>query len=157
MTKQYLRRATENLPDYSSGAAVVFSPIHSAAGLAPMMLAAYLGTPDYEGEDLAATEQAITDAMAGCWGDWIAAASFAAVVDDEPVGAIFMVEGESEPYIAFVFTHPEYQGRGIAAALIVHAIEALGISGRPSVGLYVSKDNARALALYRQLGFAPVD
>lgn len=49
---------------------------------------------------------------------------------------------------------PEYQGLGIARAMVRDAIEELRASGVKRIELIVESDNPRAIAFYERLGFA---
>jgi ribosomal protein S18 acetylase RimI-like enzyme len=161
-THFYLTRTTSNLT--SDGE---FQPIGTAKELAPLMLAAYRDTPDYEGEDLAETELVLTKMMAGVLCDcgdpactfrsqetpWLPAASFIALDKGVPVGAIMVNDGAKRPLISLLFTHPDFTGQGIATNLIARAAEALAAAGYPSLGLVVSAKNQRAHRLYQHLGF----
>ena len=54
--------------------------------------------------------------------------------------------------ISAVCTHPDYLGKGYAAALIQHQVELIQ-SGGQTPFLHVRDDNNRAIALYERLGF----
>lgn len=138
------------------GGVVGFEPLPPPERLAPLMLAAYRGTPDDEGETLQDTVEVIRSAIAGGLGTWLAQASFVAVDGGgRPIGAVVTVqEGDGAPFIAFVFTHPAYTGHGVAARLISHVSRVLAEAGHPELRLWVSAGNERALRLYRHLGFA---
>lgn len=120
------------------------------------MLAAYRGTPDDEGESLEDTVGVIEEAMNGRYGRWLSAASFEAIADDEPVGAVLTVLDDDEPFIAFLFTRPDRVGAGIATGLIAGVCDALARDGHDSITLWVNPANTRAVRLYRHLGFAQV-
>ena len=51
--------------------------------------------------------------------------------------------------------HPDYQGRGLARVVIGGALAALRTAGFTSAYLTSQTTSARAIALYRRLGFAP--
>ena len=55
----------------------------------------------------------------------------------------------------FVAVHPEYQGRGLARVVVSGALARLRAAGFTSAYLTSQTTSARAIALYRRLGFAP--
>ena len=54
--------------------------------------------------------------------------------------------------ISAVCTHPDYLGRGFAAALIRHQLHLISSHSQKAF-LHVRADNERAIALYHRLGF----
>ncbi|HYC28239.1 MAG TPA: GNAT family N-acetyltransferase [Chitinophagaceae bacterium] len=54
--------------------------------------------------------------------------------------------------VSAVCTHPDFLGRGFAAALLHHQISLILQQGKTPF-LHVRADNARAIALYERLGF----
>lgn len=54
--------------------------------------------------------------------------------------------------ISTVCTHPNHLGKGYAAALVRHQAQCILDEGRQAF-LHVRKDNERAIALYKRLGF----
>lgn len=82
---------------------------------------------------------------------------FVAEVDDVVVGWCDVIRSDRP-----VFRHcgflgiglvAEYRGLGIGRALMIAAIEASFALGMARIELTVRADNARAIALYRRLGF----
>jgi len=59
-------------------------------------------------------------------------------------------------FIGNMAVHPDWQGRGIASALMKAALEAISARGGRWVGLEVQADNRVAGRLYEQLGFREV-
>jgi GNAT superfamily N-acetyltransferase len=56
--------------------------------------------------------------------------------------------------ISGLCSHPEFRGRGYAAALLAHMLHLHHDAGLRSY-LHVAPDNATAIALYQRLGFLP--
>lgn len=54
--------------------------------------------------------------------------------------------------VSAVCTHPNYLGKGFAAALVQHQLQLIHKSGQVPF-LHVREDNKRAIALYERLGF----
>ncbi|MCI1747652.1 MAG: GNAT family N-acetyltransferase [Acidipropionibacterium sp.] len=155
----YLHRATGAVIEPSApGGVVKFGPVPSPEELAPLMLDAYRGTPDDEGETLEDTIEILRSAVAGGFGPWLAEVSFVGLdVDGRRLGAILTaLDEEGTPFVAFVFTHPGHAGRGVASALISQACSVLAAMGYPDLRLWVNARNERALRLYRHLGFTGV-
>ena len=61
------------------------------------------------------------------------------------------------PWVLDVFRDPQATQRGIGAALIASSLRALAAGSAPALGLAVTHSNARALRLYRRLGFVEVE
>jgi ribosomal protein S18 acetylase RimI-like enzyme len=59
---------------------------------------------------------------------------------------------EGYPELSGICTHPEHRGRGLAAGLIGHLVEAHRREGLTS-WLHVGAPNSRAIELYGRLGF----
>jgi ribosomal protein S18 acetylase RimI-like enzyme len=155
----HLHRATGAIVELSGpGGVAEFRPLPSPEELAPLMLDAYRGTPDDEGETLEDTIEILRSAVAGGFGPWLAEASFVGLdADGRRLGAILTaLDGDGTPFVVFVFTHPGHAGRGVASALIARVCSALAARGYPDLRLWVSAGNERALRLYRHLGFVRV-
>ena len=151
-TRLHLRRPLTDL-----GAAVEeFGPFGSPEEMAPLMLAAYRGTPDDEGETLEDTVDMLAGAMRGAFGRWLPDASFVSRNHGKPIGAAFTAMDGEEPFIAFLFTLPEASGHGVATRLVTRVCQALAAMGHGHVSLWVNVANERAVRLYRYLGFVDV-
>lgn len=155
----HLHRSTDvrDLPGASREIAG-FTPVPPPEELAPLMLAAYRGTPDDEGENLQDTIDILRATMRGRYGEWMPEASFLAIDENAlPTGAILTAqEDDGTPFVAFVFVDPDHCGRGTASGLIARTCRALSASGHQSIRLWVGASNQRAVRLYRHLGFVDV-
>lgn len=155
----HLHRSTEGLDRRDSRSGVTeFIQVASAEDVAPLMLAAYRGTPDDEGETLADAIAILRSAMAGAFGPWVPEASFVARDrSGRSSGAIVTaLEDDGTPFIVFVFVAPDYCGHGMASGLISRSCRALSDSGHRTIRLWVNTANERAVGLYRRLGFVDV-
>lgn len=164
----HLGRRTSDLPSPAPGPtpgnsvqsarSVVLRPLPPPEELAPLMLAAYRGTPDDEGETLQDTVEVLRSAMDGGFGTWIPEASFVGTDGNgHQLGAVLTArEEDGTPFVAFVFTHPDHAGHGVASALLDHVSTTLAAVGQSELRLWVSTANERALRLYRHLGFVEV-
>ncbi len=59
-------------------------------------------------------------------------------------------------WITQVGTIPEWRGRGLGAALLVHVMQQFRAESLGKVALFVNTNNPSASVLYRQLGFETV-
>lgn len=73
-----------------------------------------------------------------------------AVEDDKVIGTVFIVY---DPWNSFIFrlgVHPNYQGRGIANALMEEAEQRLKSRGMVRPTLFVEEDNTEVLGFYKR-------
>jgi ribosomal protein S18 acetylase RimI-like enzyme len=88
-------------------------------------------------------------------GLWRAMGGLVWLEDGRLVGNVSLMRGRGQTWhIANVATHPDYRRKGIARRLTRAAMEQAGRLGAHRVRLQVSRDNAAAMRLYHQLGFA---
>lgn len=78
------------------------------------------------------------------------------VVDDVPVGRMWVGRSDDEIRLLDVTILPEHRGRGIGRVLVERLIEEAGASGAPLRHM-VLKSNADALRFYERLGFEVVE
>jgi ribosomal protein S18 acetylase RimI-like enzyme len=126
--------------------------------LGRLMLAAYRGTVDDEGETGADAVAEIDQVMDGGYGRFLSDCSF--VVEDDagrPIGASMVTLFESDPILTYVVVHPGMKRRGIGTFLVAASGNALLSVGYPQVDLFVTEANEPAVNLYRKLGFQVVD
>ncbi len=128
--------------------------------LAALMLDAYRGTIDYDGESLDDALREIDHVCSGSYGRFLSDCSF--VFDGEAgLSSACLVtmlnEGKSDetPLLAFAMTRKQDQRRGLASALILRSVAALSGLGYSRLSLAVTADNHPARRLYEKLGFRP--
>lgn len=133
-----------------------------ADALADLMLDAYRGTVDYNGETIADARAEIGRTLAGYYGPFSPDCSFAV----EERGALqsatlvaLLDEGLTDPtpLLVYTMTRPGAQRRGLASALILRSAEALRAAGHNRLLLMVTAANLPARRVYDRLGFIPVD
>jgi len=124
--------------------------------LAALMLDAYRGTIDDEGETLEDAIGAIEALFSGEFGELDRAASVVFRDAGAPVAATFVTHHDGHPLIAFSMTSKGALRRGHARRGLDHAFGVLARGGHPDVRLVVTDGNDPAIALYRAEGFVPL-
>jgi GNAT superfamily N-acetyltransferase len=121
--------------------------------LASLMLAAYRGATDDEGETIAEALQEVDSVLVSADRPFIPKASFVIEVDAVMASASLVSLFRGGPLITHVMTHPHYKRRGLGASALLSSANALREQGWRTLSLYVTDSNEPALALYRKLGF----
>jgi ribosomal protein S18 acetylase RimI-like enzyme len=75
------------------------------------------------------------------------------VLDDCPIGRLYVARWPDEIRIIDITIHPDLRGRGIGHAVLGSVLAEAGRAGKP-VTVHVEHGNP-AFALYERLGFAP--
>ena len=130
-----------------------------AAALGELMLAAYRGTVDDEGETLEDAVSEVEGVLDGSYGPFSADASFVVEGDHRLVGASLVAiwDWESRPLLLYLVVRPDAQHRGIGTSLLLQTGNALAAGGHPELDLFVTEANEPAVGLYRKLGFEVVE
>lgn len=124
-----------------------------APALAALMLDAYRGTVDDEGETAEETLAEVNAMLEGKYGPWLADASFVVELDGRLVAACVITLWSDMPLVTQLFTHPDYTNRGLGKFLLTRSINALYDQGYEALVLYVTSGNASAEHVYATLGF----
>jgi GNAT superfamily N-acetyltransferase len=108
-------------------------------------------------EDPAPTHSAVTQRARERWRDqeygWCA--YYAARLDGQQVGGLYVTRYEEVPTIMGVYTVAAARGQGVATALLAHVLAAQARNGYPECCLFVRYGNP-AERVYRRLGFIPL-
>jgi ribosomal protein S18 acetylase RimI-like enzyme len=121
--------------------------------LAQLMLAAYRGAADDEGETIAEALQEVDSVLVSADRPFIPEASFVIEVDAALAAASLVSLFRGAPLVTHIMTHPRYKRRGLGVSALLSSANALCEQGWSSLSLYVTDSNAPALTLYRKLGF----
>jgi ribosomal protein S18 acetylase RimI-like enzyme len=124
-----------------------------APAVAALMLDAYRGTIDDDGETPQETLDLVERLFAGEYGSVLWNVSEVTERDGRIVAAAVCTVFEGRPFLAFLVTAPEWKGRGLARAALTRAINRLAVAGDPLLRLVVTHGNAPAERLYASLGF----
>lgn len=118
--------------------------------LARLMLDAYIGTIDYEDEDL---DDAMEEVRSFLDDDVsLLDRSYLAEDDGEIVSAVLVSLSDGRPFIGYVMTLPSHKKRGLARLLITHLLERLADDGHETVVFYITEGNTPSERLFRSVG-----
>lgn len=135
----------------------LFRPITEGdlEALGTLMLEAYRGTIDYEGETLEDAKKEVWTVLSGGYGACLKDCSYVIEAEDEILSATMVVLSDEmdRPLLAFSMTHPEHKRKGMAEFLLKASINWLFDAGYEELLLVVTEGNAGAIRLYEKLGF----
>lgn len=144
----------------STGAEPVSSSVRSVTpehldALARLMLDAYKGTIDYDGEDLA---DAISEVRRFLESETsLLDRSLAIEQDGTLVTAILVSASEGQPFIEYVMTLPTHKNQGFGRLVTSIALRRLAVDGYDRAILYITEGNVASEALFRSVGAVIVD
>lgn len=131
-----------------------------AGGLADLMIEAYRGTIDYDGETVDEAAQEIEAFLAGeRGGPPIHNASRLAFAGPQLVGACLAVDWSERhsPLIAYVMTRAGWKGRGVGKRLLDASLQQLQALGYREARAVITVGNTPSERLFAGCGFLPVD
>jgi GNAT superfamily N-acetyltransferase len=126
-----------------------------AESLGYLMLEAFRGTIDYEGETLTESIAEITDTLNGKYGPFLDRCSFLIEKDGAVVSAVIVTFYEEMmlPLLAFAMTHPDFRNQDMSSHLIKRSINALLDEGYDEAYLVVTEGNGPAVHMAEKIGF----
>ena len=126
-----------------------------ADGLAQLMLDAYLGTIDYDGENL---EDARTEIDEYFSSDPMLDCSQVVEIDGELAAATLVsIWEEGAPLVAYVMTRSVRKGQGLARVVLVSALDCLARTAKRQVHAFITEGNTASERLFASLGAVRVD
>ena len=125
--------------------------------LAELMLNAYRGTIDDEGETLEDAMAEVDRTLGGAYGEFLGECSRVIERDGILASACLITLFQGSPWVSVSMTRPRYARQGLARGLMNECMRALQHRGYERIGLMVTKGNAPAEAMYRLMGFGPVE
>lgn len=120
--------------------------------LARLMLDAYMGTIDYEGETIS---EALDEVDGWFAGSALLEHSYVAVVDDRVVSAVLAMWIDDAPFIAIVMTDPASKKTGFGRAVTVCSLVSMANAGHDHVVFYITEGNTASERLFTSLGALP--
>ena len=128
-----------------------------APALGALMLAAYRGTVDDEGESEPDAVAEVEQTLGGGYGPLLGDGSFVVEEGDRIVGASMTTLYDSNPFLIYLVVDPEMKRRGVGTFLVGNCENALLSAGYATLDLFVTETNEPAVNLYRKQGFKVVD
>ena len=127
--------------------------------LANLMLDAYRGTIDYQGENIDdAREEIRTCFRGGSGGTFLQDISAVIIRDDLPVSACLCVKSDEHAYplIAYSMTRASEKGNGLAQYLLASVLQKLKCAGYSGVTAVITEGNIPSERIFRSAGFRVV-
>lgn len=131
------------------------SPVRSITtddldGLASLMLDAYIGTIDYEDEDLSDAVDEVRSFFES--GHPLLENSYLVEKEGRIASAVLVSLSEGTPFIGYVMTLPDYKNNGMARLVTTASMGSLADRGYEKVALYITDGNRPSEALFLSLG-----
>ncbi len=147
VTRGAFSHSGRRLPD---GYEVRLATAGDRLGLAELMMDAYVGTIDYEGETL---EQAVAEIDGYLKAEAYLDVSRVALSDGVIQTAVLMSRIGAVPLVGFVMTRAAVKGRGLASALLDMATEAVWATGANESRAFITEGNLPSEAIFLKAGY----
>ncbi|MEM9204627.1 MAG: GNAT family N-acetyltransferase [Actinomycetota bacterium] len=123
--------------------------VDDVAELPGLMLAAYAGTTDDEGETLTEAVEEIEGWLRN-GGDL--GASFGAEIDGRLCAAALVAATPVEVVLAYVITHPDHKRQGLGRRVVSGVLDGLQAGDTRAVHLWITEGNEPSERLFAGLG-----
>lgn len=147
LTPGSYRPSGRSLP---AGAVVRRPTAEDRLELASLMMAAYVGTIDYDGESEA---QAVEEVDGYFASEAYLDASVAAIVEGVTQSAVLASRVMGVPMIGYAMTRAAVKGQGLASALLDMSIAAVWDSGAADLRAFITQGNAASEKIFKRVGF----
>jgi GNAT superfamily N-acetyltransferase len=124
--------------------------VNDAPKLPTLLLAAYHGTADDEGEKKSDADAFVQKFFSEAP---ILSCSRILVKDDVLQAACLISMWESAPRITTIMTHPDRKNQGLGRLLLIACLRALRDEGHRSVNAWITAGNAPSERLFSSIGF----
>lgn len=147
------RTAPEELP---ASLALRHPTQEDAEALAALMLDAYTGTIDYDGETFDDSKAEINRLLTGEYGDFLPEHSWLCSEEDETLSACLVSfwQVRHMPLLSYVFTSAQAKGRGLAQIVLNRSLCSLSSDGYHDVHAFITEGNTPSERLHLRAGFA---
>ncbi len=122
--------------------------------LAGLMLDAYVGTIDYEGENIDDARAEIEEYLSG---DPILTCTRVIEAGGSLVAASLVARWEDYPLIAYVMTSSSHKGQGLARAALLSSLDCLARTTDLEVYAFITEGNTASERLFLGLGAVRTD
>ena len=128
--------------------------LDDADGLAQLMLDAYVGTIDYDGENLGDAKIEIDEYLSS---EPMLECSRVVEIGGELAAATLVSFWEEAPLVAYVMTRSLRKGQGLARVVLVSALDCLARTANRQVHAFITEGNTASERLFASLGAVRVD
>ena len=121
--------------------------------LAALMIDAYTGTIDYDGETLEDAKGEVQSYFNGASGEPLLDASCMCFDGETLASAILTSFWEGTPLVAYVMTSAGYKGQGLARALLHKSLIRLKEQDHTQVRAFITEGNTPSETIFKTIGF----
>ncbi|NNJ47904.1 MAG: GNAT family N-acetyltransferase [Acidimicrobiia bacterium] len=119
--------------------------------LADLMMSAYVGTIDYDGET---REQAVEEVDGAFADEALLRESRVAHRDGTIHSAVLVSLVDGDAFIGYVMTRADSKNSGLASALLDQSIEAIWTAGYEQVRCFITEGNRPSEKVFARAGFS---